>query len=431
MSTLSLLNTGILVLASAVKKAFPTAIWAHAGTRGNIIFCDFYMPQPVHEKISLEVISQALHSEMNELETLSSREMLLGNALAFLKHEKGLWPDIMEEGDRNELVTIAEINGKFLLANGPVLSDCEELASCRLWEVTPLPCEISPYAKLVPVRFTGYAVADKAELSSLQKKLNSLKKNDPLKRGVELGLFVPPSSSAQRWVWLQKGMQWRNSLKFLMVNALDGKMVKGTSLEDPEDINEILNQHTIALLDALERKTDLPLTFFQEIEKNKTAAPFSSTFHLYDTPTTENLTGHIFCFEEKLQEELISSLQRIEKTYKMFGVEWYWALRSSKPRKFQDKAVWKKTQYRMQQAIDLCGYQCVVLPSDDDQLGPQIELMINDSYGQPWTMARIVAHAEYPLPAIIQVTPVESLERLIAVLLEHHTKENPLWLATV
>ncbi|MFA6916663.1 MAG: hypothetical protein WC222_09720 [Parachlamydiales bacterium] len=435
MSTISLLNTGIIVLVSAIKNAFPTSQWAHAGTRGDILFCDFYLPQPVHEKISLEVVGQTLRSVMEQLESISMREMLLGNALAYLKHYKGEWPLLREEEDPQQLTYIAELNGKPFLANGPIILDLEELQDCRLWEVQLLPCEAIPSSNILPVRFTAYAVSDKSDLSHQRKKLQQIKRDNSVEKGTALQLFIPPQNEDQRWIWLPKGVSLRQRLLSRILSQFNADVVQGTSLNAQEEVEEVLQQNALCLLHYLEKKSSLPLTFFQSIEIHSSPAPFSSPLQLYDCPSSTRLTGHIFCSEEKLGEELISSLQIIEKTYKMFAIEGYWALRLSKPRKHQDKADWKKMQQCMQQAIDKCGYSCELLPSEDEQAGPQAEFVVNDSYGCPWNFARITACAGYPVlddalqkrlqngkpkVAILQVDALESLERLIAVLLEQH-----------
>lgn len=427
-------NTGIILLAGAIRRAFPQAKWVNSGTKGPSFFCDVYFPTPYDLKITTEVVQQALRDLFDQVTTWTTKEMLWGNAQAYIKHAHGLWPLLDENLDGRELVVLGEINGKPIVAPGEVVEDFSEIEACRVWDVHPLLTEAAPFEKMETVRFWGFAVSDKKDLSYLQKQLVKAKKEDPTQLGAAQGLFLPPDNPQQRWVWFPKGHAWRRDLLDWIRDVAQISEVEGFAAIEPDEIEEeMLAQHLVCLAAAIKKGQSLPQAFGQTLQVTQPPVPFGNNNGLFDSFFQTSYQAHAFYSETNSQEGVISSLQRIEKTYKMLGIEHYWVFRLAKPKGVLEPVIWNTKKRSLETALQTCGLTGEILPSVERQTGPQAQLIATDTYGQPWVLASVTLDAEnqpvvdeymqYNIRgfkqkvAVIHISLMESLERLTAFLL--------------
>ncbi len=418
-----LLNTGSLLLALAVKKSLPRARWVDMGARGETFYVDFYLPSPINQAISEEVVQQSLRSLSNL--SFSSREMVLENALAYLKHHKGMWPESITESISQEVVSVFEGDGEFLLGKSGEFAPTNSAHSFRLWKLVELPAEYDFDNEMAAVRLIGYAVQDSAELPTIRKQLTTAKKNDHVTLGEELGLFIAPSIDLGAWIWLAKGLQWKEALLKWIVKSSSAEIIEGSVDTGADNWQaEIRAEHLLCFL-----KNRSHHSFGQKIFLYPDPIPFASAWELYGCSRKTSFVTHSFFSTGSAVESLISSLHQIEKTYKMLGVEYYWAWRFAKPKGRLKQNVWDEKRQLALNAIQRCSLKGESLPSEEGQRGPRFDLLVKDRFGQPWCVASITIDAT-PIPdftnvVLVEVNALVSLETLMALLLEQHTKDFP------
>jgi threonyl-tRNA synthetase len=105
---------------------------------------------------------------------------------------------------------------------------------------------------------------------------------------------------------------------------------------------------------------------------------------------------------------------------------------------------WEKAERQIQEAADERGLRTVAIRGEAAFYGPKLDFMIKDARGRSWQLGTIQVDYQLPqrfnleyvgsdnqkhTPVMIHRAPFGSLERFIAVLIEHCAGNFPLWLA--
>lgn len=444
----AILNTLSIMLTLAVKEAFPLAIWAGAGRRGCTAYCDVYLPKPFEQRLASEVTQQELRRLLANEQTIVLKEMLLGNAIDYLRHTKGMYPFYAEEQDPKEPVHVVEIDNRRLLGSAPVLASFSELAAAKIWQVELVDAEPAPKEQLVAIRFSAYAVLDTSQLPPLERQLESAQDCNHVVLGRRHGLFITPDHLEDPWLWLENGHAWKEMLVSVLNENLPCSLSSFYTEPLQDEISQedfILSQNIRSIQSLLQSGHSLPVKTAHLYQTVHPQDPFTTHDGLFYAPRQTGNCCYILCNEESLEEELISSLQLIEKTYKIFPVECYWTLLPAKPKKHSRNAAWEMYKQRFDKAIQTCAISCNTTNDYPPSRGPQIVLQANDKIGRPWILASLTVDiaSEQRINSLqtmqmskrqqkhvlLHLQTMASLERIAAVILEHCTDNASLWLA--
>ncbi len=111
-----------------------------------------------------------------------------------------------------------------------------------------------------------------------------------------------------------------------------------------------------------------------------------------------------------------------------------------------DDAVWNKAERQLVQSVKEKGISFIVKEGEAAFYGPKIDFMIKDAIGREWQLTTIQLDFNQPenfdlvytdkdakpkRPAILHIAVLGSLERFIAILIEHFAGALPVWLAPV
>ena len=156
--------------------------------------------------------------------------------------------------------------------------------------------------------------------------------------------------------------------------------------------------------------------------------------------------AHIYCLPEQIEEEIIGVLKLVDIIYSRFGLEYNIEL-STRPENFMGEIKdWDKAEDALKKALENQDIEYVLNEGDGAFYGPKIDLHIKDCIGRSWQcgtiqldfqmperfkMEYIGADGEKHRPIMIHRAIYGSLERFMAVLIEHYAGEFPLWLAPV
>src|SRR5262249_56920385 len=153
---------------------------------------------------------------------------------------------------------------------------------------------------------------------------------------------------------------------------------------------------------------------------------------------------HIYCTPEQLDGELASFIAMTREVYDAFGFDRVEVTLQTRPEKFLGRPErWDAAEAALERAVRGAGYEVTVLPGEGAFYGPKIGFDFRDVLERSWTLATVQIDCamperfalQYVTPEGTEATPVMihravlgSIERFIAILLEHTAGKLPLWL---
>ncbi|MGE3143271.1 MAG: threonine--tRNA ligase [Hyphomonadaceae bacterium] len=155
--------------------------------------------------------------------------------------------------------------------------------------------------------------------------------------------------------------------------------------------------------------------------------------------------AHIFCTEEQIVAESKAFVELLNSVYADLGVELASVKLALRPQlRFGSNQVWDVAEEKLERAANLAGVEVERLPDEGAFYGPKLEFHLRDAIGRTWQCGTL--QLDYVLPERLDASYVGedgqkhrpvmlhraicgSLERFIAVLIEHYAGAFPLWLA--
>ena len=331
-------------------------------------------------------------------------------------------------------------------------------------------------AKNAPMqRVYGTAFFSQKELDEHLTRLEEAKKRDHRKVGRELGLFMFHAWAPGATFWLPKGTTLYNTLSNYMRGVLIpagyrevkapivfNKALWETSghwdyyqdnmfLVKSSDGEEMglkpMNCPGHFLLFASEMRSyrDLPLRFHEQtpLHRNEASGTLSGLTRVRQFSQDD---GHCFVTQEQIGAEVEELIKLIQRVYGDFGLS-YAAKLSTRPEKFLGEvATWDDAEAALIRALDHSQQSYTLNAGDGTFYGPKIDFDITDALGRKWQCATIQLDYQMPerfnlkyvgadnaehRPVVIHRAIFGSLERFIAILVEHFAGAFPLWLAPV
>lgn len=192
---------------------------------------------------------------------------------------------------------------------------------------------------------------------------------------------------------------------------------------------------------------DLPLRF----------AEFGTVYRYEQSGELHGLTrvrgftqddAHIFCRPDQLKEEFIKVIDIIFYIFKTLDFKEYVAQISLRDPNNKEKYIgsdenWEKAENAIIEACKEKGLNTVVELGEAAFYGPKLDFMIKDAIGRKWQLGTIQVDYNLPerfeleyigqdnaphRPVMIHRAPFGSMERFVAVLIEHTGGKFPLWL---
>src|SRR5882724_4174132 len=185
-------------------------------------------------------------------------------------------------------------------------------------------------------------------------------------------------------------------------------------------------------------------------------ADFSRLHRFEPSGTLQGLTrvrsmtqddAHIYCTPDQLDGELGSFIAMVREVYGAFGFEKIEVTLQTRPEKFLGRVeLWDAAEAALARSLEAAGYAVKVLPGEGAFYGPKIGFDFRDVLERSWTLATVQIDCAMPerfgleyttredqpaTPVMIHRAVLGSIERFIAILLEHTAGAFPLWLAPV
>ncbi|MDR2764346.1 MAG: threonine--tRNA ligase [Tannerella sp.] len=330
------------------------------------------------------------------------------------------------------------------------------------------------------VRIYGITFPKKKLLDEYLALVEEAKKRDHRKIGRELELFTFSASvGAGLPLWLPRGTQLRLKLEdFLkriqrkygyqqvMTPHIGSKQLYITSghyakygkdsfqpIHTPQEGEEFLLKpmncpHHCEIFKTFPRSyRDLPLRF----------AEFGTVYRYEQSGELHGLTrvrgftqddAHLFCRPEQLKDEFLKVMDIIFIIFKALNFENFEAQISLRDPSNKEKYIgsdenWDKAEHAIMEACREKGLPARVELGEAAFYGPKLDFMVKDALGRRWQLGTIQVDYILPerfeleytgddnkkhRPVMIHRAPFGSMERFIAVLIEHTGGKFPLWL---
>lgn len=329
------------------------------------------------------------------------------------------------------------------------------------------------------VRVYGISFPKKSMLDEYLVLLEEAKKRDHRKIGKEMELFAfSPNVGAGLPLWLPKGAALRNRLQDFLAKIqkkygyqqvitphIGNKMLYVTSghyakygkdsfqpIHTPEEDEEYLLKpmncphHCEIYKTAPRSYRDLPL----RLAEFGTVYRYEQSGELHGLTRVRSFTqddAHLFCTPDQLKQEFLGVMEIISFIFRIFGFE-YEAQISLRDPNNPSKYVgsdenWEKAERAIIEACEEKGLKARQETGEAAFYGPKLDFMVKDALGRRWQLGTIQVDYNLPerfgleytgadnlkhRPVMIHRAPFGSLERFVAVLLEHTAGKLPLWL---
>jgi len=159
--------------------------------------------------------------------------------------------------------------------------------------------------------------------------------------------------------------------------------------------------------------------------------------------------AHIFCRPDQLEEEFMKVIDIILYIFKTLDFTDFVTQVSLRDPEDKEKYIgsdenWKKAEEAILSAVEAKGMKNVVVEHGEAAFyGPKLDFMVKDALGRNWQLGTIQVDYNLPerfeleyigtdnqkhQPVMIHRAPFGSMERFVAVLIEHTAGKFPLWL---
>ncbi|MGM9846460.1 MAG: threonine--tRNA ligase [Muribaculaceae bacterium] len=330
------------------------------------------------------------------------------------------------------------------------------------------------------VRVYGVTFPKKKMLDEYLALLEEAKKRDHRKLGKEMELFAfSQNVGAGLPLWLPKGAALRDRLEqflrkiqkkygYLQVITphIGNKMLYVTSghyakygkdsfqpIHTPEEGEEYLLKpmncpHHCEIFKAFPRSyRELPL----RLAEFGTVYRYEQSGELHGLTRVRGFTqddAHIFCAPEQIKEEFLKVMDIIFYIFKALNFENFEAQISLRDPKNKEKYIgsdenWHLAETAIIEACEEKGLKARKELGEAAFYGPKLDFMVKDAIGRRWQLGTIQVDYNLPerfqleytgsdnqkhRPVMIHRAPFGSMERFVAVLLEHTAGKFPLWL---
>jgi len=465
------------VMADAVKRCFPDAqIDVGRTDHSEKYQYDFLVDEPFTpadleriEKAMGEIIKEKVAFEREVVSRDEARRIFgdLGENLKVLRLD-----DIPEGED----ITLYR-HGDFVdLCRGPHVAHAGQIGAFSLLEVSGSYLrgdESGPKLQ----RIYGTAFASKKEMKAYRKRVEEAKERDHRRVGPELELFYLDPLSPGSPFYLPKGTAVYNGLIDLMrdlyrrhgyqevmtpqlfraelfqisghYEKFHDDMFWFAGADEGEELGiKAMNcpGHCQLFRSRKRSYRELPLRLaeFSRLHRNERSGTLSGLTRVRSMAQDD---AHIFCEPEQVGAEIEAFFVLTAEVYQILGLEGVEMAVSTRPEGFLgDAADWDLAERQLQEGVEKAGFDCRIKPGEAAFYAPKVEADFRDVLGRSWTLATLQIDVALPTrfglayigrdgqshqPAMLHRAVLGSLERFLAIYIEHTGGAFPFWLAPV
>ena len=467
------------VLAEALQSIYPNIKFGIGPAIENGFYYDVDNGEEPIKESDLPVIEAKMMELLAKKEKMVRKDISKSEALNYFKGRKEEYKvELISELEDGTITTYQQ--GDFVdLCKGPHLVDTSAIKAVKLISVAGAYWRGDETRKQL-TRIYGISFPKKKLLDEYLTLLEEAKKRDHRKIGKEMELFAFSSAvGAGLPLWLPKGTALRLRLEDylkkiqkhfgyqqVMTPHIGHKNLYVTSghyakygkdsfqpIHTPEEGEEYLLKpmncpHHCEIYKFKPRSyKDLPLRFAEF----GTVYRYEQSGELHGLTRVRSFTqddAHLYCRPDQLLDEFLKVMDIIQIIFSALNFDNFEAQISLRDPNNKEKyigsdEVWEKAESAIIKACEMKGLKAKVEYGEAAFYGPKLDFMVKDAIGLRWQLGTIQVDYNLPerfqleymgadnqkhRPVMIHRAPFGSMERFVAVLIEHTGGKFPLWL---
>lgn len=463
------------LLASVAIDLFPGALLFQCRSTEVGFYCDIVANQPI-DHYALPLLEEKMRGLTKQNLEIRALDMMREVASNYLEHKGQSLRARSAAHAKDNILSLIQIGDFCDYCQLPYIEHTGEAQFFKLVGIEEVVQYIPDEDSVKVKRISGIVSFDKSSLKKEMKALQAGKKADHTALPVERKLFsLHPEVSDWTWFWETEGARVKKTLtgwweeehrkqQFNIVSTpplVKEELFLKTGILEEDGFDEDFDPSSLEIQGVAYRIPSTPvashLVLFKTqkpIERKMPAryaecAPF--VFQKQEGDLWGMLNSHfvtadfayIFCSPQQLEAEFISSLQFIDKIIKMFDFEYYWRF-IGRGEKFAGSVIrWEKAVESLNSAFKTCGFAYESDVQESSFAGPVVEARILDRFGREWKGPSLTLNFSLPTkfdlryqaadgkeyaPLMLVRRLFGSVERFVALLLEHNSGSLPLWL---
>ena len=469
------------LMAEALEFFYPGIKLAIGPPVANGFYYDVdFMEHSISEK-DLEKIEQKMKELAKEKNPYVRKEVSKADAISYFTDRQDPYKLELIDGLEDGNITFYTQGNFTDLCRGPHIPDTGFIKAVKLTAIAGAYWRGDENNKQL-TRIYGVTFPKQSELEDHLQKLEEAKRRDHRKLGKELELFTFSQKVGQGLpLWLPKGAALRERLENFLKKAqrkagydqvitphIGNKELYVTSghyakygedsfqpIRTPDPNEEFYLKpmncpHHCEIFKSKPRSyKDLPARF----------AEFGTVYRYEQSGELHGLTrvrgftqddAHIFCSQDQVKDEFKNVIDIVLYVLKTLNFQNFKAQISLRDPENLEKYIgsdenWEKAEQAIIEAAAEKNLNTVVAYGEAAFYGPKLDFMVQDALGREWQLGTIQVDYNLPerfeleytgadnqkhRPVMIHRAPFGSMERFVAVLLEHCAGDFPLWLST-
>ncbi len=468
------------IMAEALEALYPGVKLGIGPAIDNGFYYDVDLGDRVLSSDELPKIEQKM-KELAALQmTFDRKEVSKKEAIAYFTSKGDEYKLELLEALEDGNITFYTQGNFTDLCKGPHLPSSEKIKAIKLLNIAGAYWRGDENRKQL-TRIYGVSFPKQKELTEHLELLEEAKKRDHRKLGKEMELFTFSQKVGQGLpLWLPKGAQLREKLENFLKKAQTkaGYLPVITPHIGNKDLYVCSGHYEKYGADSFQpiRTPNVGEEFFLkpmncphhcEIYKTKQYsyrdlpvrfAEFGTVYRYEQSGELHGLTrvrgftqddAHLFVRPDQVKQEFIAVIDLVLYVFKALGFTNYKAQISLRDRENKAKYIgsdenWEKAEAAIIEAAGEKGLETVIEYGEAAFYGPKLDFMVKDALGREWQLGTIQVDYNLPerfeleytgadnqkhRPVMIHRAPFGSMERFVAVLLEHCGGNFPLWLA--
>lgn len=467
------------LMAEAIESFFPGTKFGIGPPIENGFYYDIEIPDHSLTQDDFERIEQKMLELARQKNAYQRKEVAKADAIAYFTEKGDNYKlDLLKDLEDGTITFYSQ--GNFTdLCRGPHIPDTSFIKAAKLLNVAGAYWRGDEKSKQL-TRVYAITFTKEKDLKEYLTMLEEAKKRDHRKLGKELELFhFSEKVGSGLPLWLPKGAALRDRLEQFLKKAqiqsgylpvvtphIANKNLYITSghyekygkdsfqpIRTPEEGEEFFLKpmncpHHCEIYKSKPRSyRDLPL----RLAEFGTVYRYEQSGELHGLTRVRGFTqddAHLFCRPDQVKEEFAKVIDLVLYVFKSLGFTDYVAQVSLRDKENREKYIgsddnWERAETAIVETAKEKGLPTVVEYGEAAFYGPKLDFMVKDAIGRKWQLGTIQVDYNLPerfeleymgsdnqkhRPVMIHRAPFGSLERFVAVLIEHCAGKFPLWL---
>ena len=468
------------LMAEALEALYPgIKLWVGPAVEGGFYY-DVDFGEQVFSSEDFQKVEEKMLELARQKNAFVRKDVSKSEAVAYFSDKGDEYKLDLLENLEDGTITFYTQGGFTDLCRGPHIADTGTIKAVKLMNVAGAYWKGDEKNKQL-TRIYGVSFPKQKELKEHLELLEQAKLRDHRKLGKELDLFTLSEKVGMGLpLWLPKGAVLRERLETFLRKAqvragyqpvvtphIGSKELYVTSghyekygadsfqpINTPAEGEEFLLKpmncpHHCEIYKSRPRSyKELPVRF----------AEFGTVYRYEQSGELHGLTrvrgftqddAHIFCRPDQLKEEFQKVIDLVRYVFDVFGFSDYTAQISLRDPENKEKYIGNDSDWDLAEAAIIessaeKGLATVTELGEAAFYGPKLDFMVKDALGRKWQLGTIQVDYQLPQrfeleyvgadnnkhrPVMIHRAPFGSMERFIAILIEHCAGNFPLWLS--